>query len=76
MKSGFLVAKEIKINRYYLDQWQEKQYPLKRDQWGVWHLTMPALSDGTPAIKHGQVIKVWRTNLIVHVFTFSLLISY
>jgi hypothetical protein len=41
-----------------IDNWQERQYPFTRDEWGVWRLTIPPLSDGSPAIKHGQIIKV------------------
>ncbi|UJR27881.1 hypothetical protein I4U23_009146 [Adineta vaga] len=40
------------------NNWQERQYPFTRDQWGIWKLTIPPLSDGTPAIKHGQIIKL------------------
>ena len=42
----------------FVDDWQEKQYPFTRDQWGVWRVTIPPLPDGSPAIKHGQGIKV------------------
>ena len=42
----------------FIDNWQEKQYPFTRDQWGVWRGTIPPLADGSPAIKHGQAIKV------------------
>jgi len=42
----------------YLDNWQERQYPFTRDEWGVWRLTIPPLTDGSTAIKHGQIIKV------------------
>lgn len=41
-----------------VDNWQKKQYPFTRDQWGVWRVTIPPLADGSPAIKHGQAIKV------------------
>ncbi len=41
-----------------IDNWQERQYPFTRDEWGVWRLTIPALPDGSTAIKHGQAIKV------------------
>ncbi|CAF4946709.1 unnamed protein product [Rotaria sp. Silwood1] len=40
------------------NNWQEKQYPFTRDQWGVWRGTVPHLPDGSPAIKHGQAIKL------------------
>ncbi|CAF1468268.1 unnamed protein product [Adineta steineri] len=40
------------------NNWKEKQYPFTRDQWGVWRITIPALSDGSSAIKHGQAIKL------------------
>ncbi|CAF3840761.1 unnamed protein product [Rotaria sp. Silwood1] len=40
------------------NNWQEKQYPFTRDQWGVWRVTIPPLSDGSIAIKHGQAIKL------------------
>jgi hypothetical protein len=41
-----------------IDNWRQKQYPFTRDEWGVWRLTIPPLADGSPAIKHGQIIKV------------------
>ena len=41
-----------------VDNWQEKQYPFVRDQYGVWRGTIPPLADGSIAIKHGQAIKV------------------
>ncbi|CAF1026570.1 unnamed protein product [Rotaria sordida] len=40
------------------NNWQEKQYPFTRDQWGIWRGTIPHLPDGSPAIKHGQAIKL------------------
>lgn len=40
------------------NNWQERQYPFTRDEWGVWRITIPPLADGTPAIKHGQIIKL------------------
>ncbi|CAM4799376.1 unnamed protein product [Rotaria magnacalcarata] len=40
------------------NQWQEKQYPLSRDQWSKWTITIPPLADGSPAIKHGQAVKL------------------
>ncbi|CAF0824407.1 unnamed protein product [Adineta ricciae] len=40
------------------NNWQEKQYPFTRDEWGIWRLTIPPLADGTPAIKHGQIVKL------------------
>ena len=42
----------------FVDNWQERQYPFTRDTWGVWRVTIPPLSDGSTAIKHGQAIKV------------------
>ncbi|CAF0754152.1 unnamed protein product [Didymodactylos carnosus] len=38
--------------------WQEKQYPLRRNEFGVWEITIPALSDGSTAIKHNSAIKL------------------
>lgn len=46
------------LTSIFSDNWQEKQYPFTRDQWGVWRITIPPLADGSPAIKHGQAIKV------------------
>lgn len=43
---------------FLIDNWQEKQYPLQRDQYGKWTITIPPLADGSPAVKHGQAIKV------------------
>lgn len=43
---------------FYTDNWKEREYPFTRDQWGVWRLTIPPLSDGSTAIKHGQAVKV------------------
>ncbi|UJR21858.1 hypothetical protein I4U23_024931 [Adineta vaga] len=40
------------------NNWQERQYPFTRDQWGVWQVTIPPLSDGSTTIKHGQAIKL------------------
>ncbi|CAF1023661.1 unnamed protein product [Rotaria sp. Silwood1] len=40
------------------NNWQEKQYPLQRDEWGKWTITIPPLADGSPAMKHGQAIKL------------------
>lgn len=45
-------------NTFCVDNWQEKQYPFVRDQYGVWRGTVPPLADGSIAIKHGQAIKV------------------
>ena len=42
----------------FKDNWQERQYPLICDEWGVWTLTIPPSSDGSTAIQHGQAIKV------------------
>ncbi len=49
---------KIRFFYLYIDNWQERQYPFTRDQWGVWRITIPSLSDGSAAIKHGQAIKV------------------
>ncbi|CAF0941289.1 unnamed protein product [Rotaria sordida] len=40
------------------NNWQERQYSFTRDQWGVWRVTIPPLSDGSIAIKHGQAINL------------------
>ncbi|CAF4655235.1 unnamed protein product, partial [Rotaria magnacalcarata] len=32
--------------------------PFTCDQWGVWRVTIPPLSDGSTTIKHGQAIKL------------------
>ena len=39
------------------NQWQSTTW-MKRDQWGVWEITLPDGPDGKPAIAHGSRIKV------------------
>ncbi|CAF2027266.1 unnamed protein product [Rotaria magnacalcarata] len=40
------------------NNWKEREYPFTCDQWGVWRVTIPPLSDGSTTIKHGQAIKL------------------
>lgn len=54
----FILKTDSSMSQFQIDNWQDKQYPLTRDQWGVWRGIIPPLSDGSPAIKHGQAIKV------------------
>jgi 1,4-alpha-glucan branching enzyme len=64
--SSYLNYKFFIIKFHFsIDHWQERQYPFTRDEWGVWRITIPALSDGSAAIKHGQAIKVKPSNLIL-----------
>jgi len=38
------------------------QYKFEKLEFGKWKLTIPALADGSCAIKHGSVIKVNQKN--------------
>lgn len=41
----------------FTDGWNREATPMKRDDFGVWELTLPA-NNGHPAIPHGSKIKV------------------
>ncbi|RUP46836.1 glycoside hydrolase superfamily [Jimgerdemannia flammicorona] len=43
---------------YQPDNWDASAHPMKKDNFGVFHLTLPAKSDGTTAIAHGSKIKI------------------
>jgi 1,4-alpha-glucan branching enzyme len=39
------------------DSWSRESHPMKRDQFGVWEITLPPVN-GQPAILHNTKIKV------------------
>lgn len=41
-----------------LDDWNRISHPLKRNEYGVWEMTIPPTADGEPAIPHDSKIKV------------------
>lgn len=42
-----------------LDNWDPSAHTMKKDGFGVFHITIPANPDGTTAIAHGSKIKVY-----------------
>ena len=58
IQSVSFIARRLRHSFADLDQWQEKQYPFVRDQYGVWRVTIAPLPNGSAAIEHGQAIKV------------------
>ena len=48
---------ERKILIGYSDNWDRTSHPMKKDQFGVWNITIPAKS-GVCAIPHDSKIKV------------------
>ncbi|KZS97632.1 glycoside hydrolase [Sistotremastrum niveocremeum HHB9708] len=40
------------------NQWNRISRPMKRDQYGVWEITVPAASPGVPSIPHDSKLKI------------------
>lgn len=46
------------MNSFLIDNWKLYEYKFEKLDFGKWKLTIPALSDGSCAIKHGTIVKV------------------
>lgn len=46
------------------NDWDRGRHPMKRDEWGVWHLFVPDHDDGRPAIPHEGHVKVFVDSAI------------
>jgi len=44
------------------NNWDRKQYPLKRDQYGIWEIFIPKKDDGSYPIPHGSKVKAHLLN--------------
>ena len=42
----------------YLDKWDKTAHPMKKNQYGVFEITIPPTPDGKPVIPHNSMIKV------------------
>lgn len=40
------------------DEWNRQSHPMKRDDFGVWEVTVPPLPSGVCAIPHDTKVKV------------------
>jgi hypothetical protein len=40
------------------DFWNRENYPLTRDEYGVWHIFLPDRENGQPAIAHNSKVKL------------------
>lgn len=40
------------------DKWDKKAHPMKKNEFGVFEITIPPTADGKPAIPHNSKIKV------------------
>jgi 1,4-alpha-glucan branching enzyme len=47
-----------------LDDWNRSSHPMKRDEYGVWSITVPAKSPGVCAIPHESTLKVSPRDLL------------
>jgi len=39
--------------------WKREEYWCHKNEYGCWCITLKAMEDGTPRIKHGQKYKIW-----------------
>ena len=46
-----------------LDQWNRMTHPLKKDEFGVWEITIPPKVPGVCAISHDSKVKVSSCDL-------------
>lgn len=42
----------------YSDQWNRMSHPLKKNEFGVWEITLPPKAPGVCAIAHDSKVKV------------------
>jgi 1,4-alpha-glucan branching enzyme len=48
-----------------IDNWNRTSHPMKKDNWGVWEITVPPTPEGVCAIPHDSKLKVCTSILFV-----------
>lgn len=55
------------LNFYFkLDDWRLHENQFEKLDFGKWGLKIPALADGSCAIKNGSILKVYQLNIEFH----------